>query len=36
MSAKSPLPDTVFWDGVSVSIDDERLSEFAGPIPRPE
>ena len=27
---------TIFWDGVNVSIDDDRLRAFAGPIPRPE
>lgn len=29
-------PDTVFWDGENVSIEDERLLAFAGPLPRPE
>ncbi len=29
-------PDTVFWDSENVSIEDERLLAFAGPIPRPE
>jgi hypothetical protein len=29
-------PNTVFWDGENVSIDDDRLRAFAGPIPRPE
>jgi hypothetical protein len=36
-SVKSPsVPNTVCWDGVCVSVDDDRLLEFAGPIPRPE
>lgn len=29
-------PNTGFWDGENVSIDDDRLRAFAGPIPRPE
>lgn len=29
-------PNTVFWDGENVRIDDERLLSFAGPIPMPE
>jgi hypothetical protein len=29
-------PNTVFWDGEVVRIDDCRLLAFAGPIPSPE
>lgn len=29
-------PDTVFWDGENVHLDDDRLVAFAGPIPTPE
>jgi len=29
-------PNTVFWDGENISIDDHRLRAFAGPIPMPE
>jgi hypothetical protein len=32
----SRAPDTVFWDGENVSIEDERLLAFAGPIQTPE
>ncbi len=35
-SSKSTVPDTVYWDGVSIGIDDDRLLAFAGPIPTPE
>lgn len=35
-SPANKIPDTVLWEGVSVSITDERLLAFAGPIPRPE
>ena len=29
-------PDTVFWDGENVSLEDDRLLAFAGPLPKPE
>jgi hypothetical protein len=29
-------PNAVFWDGENVSINDDRLRAFAGPIPPPE
>jgi hypothetical protein len=32
----SPKPENVFWDGETVTVHDERLLEFAGPIPTPE
>jgi hypothetical protein len=33
---KLTTPTKVFWDGENITIDDERLLAFAGPIPRPE
>ena len=35
-SAPGGGPNTVFWDGENVSINDDRLRAFAGPIPPPE
>ena len=35
-SSTGGRPDHVFWDGENVSISDERLLAFAGPIPFPE
>lgn len=35
-SAKAPsVPNTVCWDGACVSVEDDRLLAFAGPISRP-
>jgi hypothetical protein len=36
MMDPSAKPEHVFWDGETVSVQDERLLEFAGPIPPPE